>query len=38
MMTVTYIYIVTVLVVTNSLRGFVANQVRYNLVSIQYLR
>ena len=33
-----YIYIVTVLAVTNSLCGFVANQVQYNLESAQYLR
>ena len=32
-----YIYIVTVLVVTNSLCGFVVNQVWYNLESAEYL-
>ena len=29
--------VITVLVLTNSLCGFVANQVRYNLESTQYL-
>ena len=32
-----YIYIITVLVVTKSLCGFLANQVQYNLESAQYL-
>ena len=32
-----YIYIITALVVTILLRGFVANQMRYNLESAQYL-
>ena len=32
-----YIYIITVLVVTKSLRGLVANQVQYNMESAQYL-
>ena len=32
-----YYFIITVLAVTNSLGGFVANQVRYNLEIPQYL-
>ena len=32
-----YIYIITVLVVTKSLCGFVMNQVQYNMESAQYL-
>ena len=32
-----YIYIITVLVVTKSLCGFVSNQVQYNMESTQYL-
>ena len=32
-----YIYIITVLVVTKSLCGFVSNQVQYDMESAQYL-
>ena len=32
-----YIYIITDLVVTKSLCGFVSNQVQYNMESAQYL-
>ena len=31
-----YLYIITVLLVTNSLCGFVSNQVQYNMESVQY--
>ena len=32
-----YIYIIRVLVVTKSLRGYASNQVQYNIESAQYL-
>ena len=32
-----YVYIITLLVVTKSLSGFVVNQVQYDMESAQYL-